>query len=416
MRKLQFFISSPGDVCEERALASRVIERLQSEYMGRVALETVLWEHEPLVATSTFQVQLVKPSETDVVISILWSRLGTRLPAQFTRDDGSRYESGTEYEFEEAMAGFRKNGKPDLLVYRRTAPPSVRLDDEQDLMERLSQKKKLDEFIDKWFHDQHRGHPGRGLSSVRVAERLRDPAGKSSAPPDRAAAAAQRRAHHRGARRLEEGLAVPRPRRVRVRARAGFLRPHARGLGHPAGAARAGDRGPLVRADPRHERRRQIVSRARRRTADADQAGRDRRRRLLAPRSVPADRCSRRHLRRARAGRCCARTRCLRSTGTARGRTSSRRSCANRRRRQLRCCAMRSRARSSGGQSERPPRAGHRSDGGDVHAGRTSCRSTAKRSSTVLDAFARSGRVWVICTLRSDFYPRLAELPETRPR
>jgi tetratricopeptide (TPR) repeat protein len=157
VRKLQFFISSPGDVCEERALASRVIERLQSEYMGRVALETILWEHEPLVATSTFQVQLVKPSETDVVISILWSRLGTRLPAQFTRADGSRYESGTEYEFEEAMEGFRRNGKPDLLVYRRTAPPSVRLDDERDLMERLSQKKKLDEFIEKWFHDRTEG-------------------------------------------------------------------------------------------------------------------------------------------------------------------------------------------------------------------------------------------------------------------
>src|SRR5918995_3446287 len=157
VRKLQFFISSPGDVCEERALASRVIERLQSEYMGRVALETILWEHEPLVAPSTFQVQLVKPSETDVVISILWSRLGTRLPAQFIRADGSRYESGTEYEFEEAMEGFRRNGKPDLLVYRRTAPPSVRLDDERDLMERLSQKKKLDEFIEKWFHDRTEG-------------------------------------------------------------------------------------------------------------------------------------------------------------------------------------------------------------------------------------------------------------------
>ena len=157
MRTLQFFISSPGDVFEERALASRVIERLQSEYMGSVVLETVLWEHEPLVATSTFQVQIVKPSETDVVISILWSRLGTRLPAQFTRADGSRYESGTEYEFEEAMEGFRKNGKPDLLVYRRTAPPSVRLDDESDLMERLAQKKKLDEFIEKWFHDRTEG-------------------------------------------------------------------------------------------------------------------------------------------------------------------------------------------------------------------------------------------------------------------
>ena len=30
----------------------------------------------------------------------------------------------------------------------------------------------------------------------------------------------------------------------------------------------------------------------------------------------------------------------------------------------------------------------------------------------VLSALARSGPVWVICTMRSDFYHRLAELPE----
>ena len=157
MKTLRFFISSPGDVFEERALASRVIERLQSEYIGKVVLEPVLWEHEPLVATSTFQHQIVKPSETDVVVAILWSRLGTKLPEQFRREDGSRYESGTEYEFEEAIEGFRRNGKPDLLVYRKTAPPSVRLDDEKDLMERLGQKKKLDAFVERWFHDKVEG-------------------------------------------------------------------------------------------------------------------------------------------------------------------------------------------------------------------------------------------------------------------
>lgn len=157
MKTLRIFISSPGDVFEERAIANRVIERLQSEYIGKVVLEPVLWEHQPLVATSTFQHQIVKPSESDIVIAILWSRLGTKLPKDFVRADGSRYESGTEFEFEEAIAGFRKNGKPDLLVYRKTAPPSVRLDDEKELLDRLSQKKKLDEFIDKWFHDRAEG-------------------------------------------------------------------------------------------------------------------------------------------------------------------------------------------------------------------------------------------------------------------
>ena len=157
MKTLQVFVSSPGDVYEERAIANRVIDRLQSEYIGRVVLEPVLWEHEPLVATSTFQHQIVKPSDTDIMVSILWSRLGTKLPRDFTRPDGSRYDSGTEYEFEEAIQGFQANGKPDLLVYRKMAPPSVRLDDEQELMERLEQKKKLDDFVDRWFHDKAEG-------------------------------------------------------------------------------------------------------------------------------------------------------------------------------------------------------------------------------------------------------------------
>lgn len=157
MRTLKVFISSPGDVFEERAIAQRVIERMQSEYVGRVVLQPVLWEHEPLLASSTFQDQIVRPSETDVVVSILWSRLGTRLPKGYTRADGSRYDSGTEYEFEDAIAGFRERGKPDLLVYRKTAPPSVRLDDEKELMERLLQKKKLDEFVSRWFHDKAEG-------------------------------------------------------------------------------------------------------------------------------------------------------------------------------------------------------------------------------------------------------------------
>ena len=157
MKTLQIFISSPGDVFEERALANRVIERMQSEYAGRVVLQPVLWEHEPLVATANFQEQIIRPSDTDVVIAILWPRLGTRLPKGYERADGSRYESGTEYEFEEAIEGYRKNGRPDLLVYRKTAPPSVRLDDEKELLARLEQKKKLDEFIDKWFHDKSEG-------------------------------------------------------------------------------------------------------------------------------------------------------------------------------------------------------------------------------------------------------------------
>ena len=42
---LRIFISSPGDVGEERVLAARVIERLQGEFANSIKLEPILWEH-----------------------------------------------------------------------------------------------------------------------------------------------------------------------------------------------------------------------------------------------------------------------------------------------------------------------------------------------------------------------------------
>ena len=65
------------------------------------------------------------------MVCILWSRLGTRLPQQFKHPDGSPYNSGTEFEFEDALEGRKQRGVPDLLVYRKTAEPLVSLKDTQ---------------------------------------------------------------------------------------------------------------------------------------------------------------------------------------------------------------------------------------------------------------------------------------------
>jgi tetratricopeptide (TPR) repeat protein len=157
LRNIRIFISSPGDVYEERTLAQRTIERMQGEYAGRAILEPVFWEHEPLVATSGFQDQIAQPSSADIMIAILWSRLGTRLPKHFTRADGSRYDSGTEYEFEEAVRSFRETGRPSLMVYRKTSARSASLEDESALMNQLEQKRKLESFVDRWFIDNEDG-------------------------------------------------------------------------------------------------------------------------------------------------------------------------------------------------------------------------------------------------------------------
>jgi len=155
--KLTLFISSPGDVAEERNIAGRVLLRLHSEFAARLDLEAVFWEHEPLLATRGFQDQLIRPSEADIVVCILWSRLGTRLPASFRRRDGTSYESGTEFELEDALESYRRRGAPDLLVYRKTSEPMVSLRDEETLLAHLRQKKALDRFVERWFHEPESG-------------------------------------------------------------------------------------------------------------------------------------------------------------------------------------------------------------------------------------------------------------------
>lgn len=151
MVTLRIFVSSPGDVGEERRLTARVIERLSFEWQGRVLLEPYFWEHEPLRATAHFQAQIPRPAESDVVLCVLWSRLGTRLPPDVTREDGSRYASGTEFEFEDAYSAHQRLGTPDLLVYRRTSKAITELDSEERVLERLEQKRALDAFVDRWF-------------------------------------------------------------------------------------------------------------------------------------------------------------------------------------------------------------------------------------------------------------------------
>jgi tetratricopeptide (TPR) repeat protein len=155
---LRIFVSSPGDVGEERLLARRILSRLEAEFGGTVALETFFWEHEPLLASASFQAQIPRPSETDIAISILWSRLGTRLAGSFRKADGQGYASGTEYEFEDALAGFRRSGRPDLLVYRKTAPVELPSAEDPGAVEIIAQKRALDDFFKRWFHDASDGH------------------------------------------------------------------------------------------------------------------------------------------------------------------------------------------------------------------------------------------------------------------
>ncbi|MEP2777553.1 MAG: AAA family ATPase [Luteolibacter sp.] len=156
METIKIFVSSPADVSLERARSKRVVDKLGIEFAGRVKLEPFYWEHEPMRATDTFNGtdNIPLTSDFDIVVCILWSRLGSLLGDTFRRPDGSRYPSGTVYEMETAREAYLKTRAPDLLVYRKTEELSLPLDDKEQRELKLKQFEALEEFIQDWFFDK----------------------------------------------------------------------------------------------------------------------------------------------------------------------------------------------------------------------------------------------------------------------
>src|SRR5260370_8324035 len=77
MERYRILVSSLGDVGKERHLAERVIHRVAAEFQDGGKVETYFWEYEPLESTRDYQENIPLTSEFDLVISILWKRLGS---------------------------------------------------------------------------------------------------------------------------------------------------------------------------------------------------------------------------------------------------------------------------------------------------------------------------------------------------
>ena len=157
MKKIRIFISSPGDVQQERNIARKVISELNSIYSKYAQIEVLMWEDFPLTSESTFQEGIdffIKNETIDFAVFILWSRLGTPLCKKFTKPDGSPYQSGTEYEYDLMCDLQRQTGSPRILTYVKTKDiiPSVNTKDE--LFEFYQQKENVKAFLSEHFYDE----------------------------------------------------------------------------------------------------------------------------------------------------------------------------------------------------------------------------------------------------------------------
>ncbi len=145
-KSVRIFVSSPADVDHERAAVKDIVDQLASEYLPYFELRAILWEEEALTADRTFQAGLTQPEDCDIVLVILWTRLGSPLP-----QEPYRGMTGTEWEFVNAVEASAQTGIPEVLVYKKTTPKLVDITDAALAREAIEDRRRLEDFFRRHF-------------------------------------------------------------------------------------------------------------------------------------------------------------------------------------------------------------------------------------------------------------------------
>ncbi len=164
---IQIFISSPADVGAEREIAERVISRLDGIWKAHVRLRAKRWEKGHYQAIKSFQEAIGEMAGYDIVLGILWKRIGSPLPPDlYGRADGSSYESGTVFEIETALAASRSQDKPAVYVLRKNEAVKF---DAKTVDEEKQQHDRLNEWWNRTFRDEE-GYYRRGYQRYQGLE------------------------------------------------------------------------------------------------------------------------------------------------------------------------------------------------------------------------------------------------------
>src|SRR5215471_16962394 len=183
MKTIRVFVSSTGDVQKERHVAERVMrsiaaefslpmsdsysifQRLAEENGGpenggpktepdnhcRLVLCPYFLEHQRLQLDAGYLGVMSNTAEFDLVVCILWSRLGSQLAPTLRMPDGSAPGSGTEYEIGWALDHAGKNrGVPQLRVYRNCSKPTPPLEPKEEREAFGRQWDSVQEFFAHW--------------------------------------------------------------------------------------------------------------------------------------------------------------------------------------------------------------------------------------------------------------------------
>jgi hypothetical protein len=186
MRMIDIFVSAPADVQKEHAIAEQLIRSTAAEFNlpiqvwysnplrgssaenSRVeseefpdksapALSPCFWEYPESKENNVSQL-VPNTWLYDLVVCILWSQLGTSLPPECVMPDGSRPRSATDYEVAWALHQLKQTpGCPHLLVYRGRATAAAPLEPKEQRENLFQQWDAVQDFCAAWGKDAGTG-------------------------------------------------------------------------------------------------------------------------------------------------------------------------------------------------------------------------------------------------------------------
>jgi len=178
MKTIRVFVSSTGDVQKERHLTDRVMRSIAAEFnvpvsasflnclrlageddgrrsepenYGTLVLCPFFWEYQRIRPDAGVQAQIPNTAGFDLVICIVWSRLGSPFAPTLKMPDGNPPRSGTEYEIAWALHHANENrGVPRLHVYRNCLKPTPPLEPKEECEVFIRQWGLLQKFFEHW--------------------------------------------------------------------------------------------------------------------------------------------------------------------------------------------------------------------------------------------------------------------------
>ena len=158
MKTIVLFVSSPSDVMNERKYIKSILERLKKEfYSYNINLQPYFWEDGIYEATKGYQDQIMELLKVDILLCLLYSRMGTPVTIEMKTPNGlitkKTYDSGTAFEFESALEAKKRTGSPQIYVYKRNIDSSQNPSDREQL-------DRLNAFILHWFGNEEKGYVG----------------------------------------------------------------------------------------------------------------------------------------------------------------------------------------------------------------------------------------------------------------